>query len=133
MPEDWRFKILTDAIGNALGTGLGAAVVFLYANAIGVITVHRRAIIGTVVFIVAMLWNISLWYLADLAARWLSRWLANVLVFVGGQLAGFLLFVAILAPTGQSVQPVSLAMLLGLGIVAALKLLQALRDEATDR
>jgi hypothetical protein len=125
--EDWRLKILTDAIGNALGTGLAGAVGLLYANAIGLITVNRRVAVGAVVLIVAVLWNIGLWYAWDAVAARSSRLRANLLVFGGGQALAFVVLGGILASAGQSVQPVFLAMLLGLLIVGALQLLQTSR------
>jgi hypothetical protein len=125
--EDWRLKILTDAIGNALGTGLAAAVGLLYANAIGLVTVNRRVAVGAVVLIVAVLWNVGLWYAWDAVAARSSRLRANLLVFGGGQALAFVVLGGILASAGQSVQPVFLAMLLGLLIVGALQLLQTSR------
>jgi hypothetical protein len=125
--EDWRLKILTDAIGNALGTGLAGAVGLLYANAIGLITVNRRVVVGAIVLIVAILWNIAVWYAWDVVAKRSSRFRANLLVFGGGQALAFVVLGGILASAGQSVQPVFLAMLLGLCIVTALQLLQASR------
>ena len=127
--EDWRLKILTDAVGNALGTGLAAAVGFLWADAIGAITLNEQVVVGAIVLVIAVLWNVGLWYAWDRVAERSSRFWANLLVFGGGQALGFVVLGGILVSAGQSVQPVFLAMLLGLGIVTVLQLLQTLRGD----
>jgi hypothetical protein len=141
-PENWRLKLLMDAFGNALGTGLTAAGGLLYGTATGIFKPDPRVPVATGVLLAAVLWSLALWN----APAWLQRSdgsrrfpripdLPDVVVWGLGQLLAFGIFAAVLSLTGNSVAFAFWAIVFGFGIVVVLQFLDILHreEEATER
>jgi hypothetical protein len=124
-PEDWRLKVLTDAIGNALGAGLAGAVALVYGVATGLIQAEQRKIIvSTVVFVVAIIWSLVLWSSSSqLEKKFRSRRLANLIGWGGGHLLGFAVLAIILYATDNKVSIAFWAMVFGYLTVVFLNVL----------
>jgi uncharacterized protein YacL len=124
--EDWRLKVLTDAIGNALGTGLAGAVALVYGVATGIIQGEQRKIIVNIaVFVVAIFWSLFLWsFSSQLEKKFRSRRLANLVGWGGGHLLGFAVLAIILYTTDNQVIAAFWAMVFGYLTVLFLNLLE---------
>jgi hypothetical protein len=132
-PESWRLKLLMDAIGNALGTGIAAASAVVYGAATGLFRPDPRVPVATGVLLAAVLWSLVLWNVPSwLEAQHRSGRLSKVprlpavVVWVLGQLLAYTVFVVVLSATGNSIGFAFWAVCFGFAIVAALEFLDIL-------
>jgi hypothetical protein len=132
-PENWRLKLVTDAIGNALGTGIAAASAVIYGTVTGLIQPDPRVPVGTLVLLVAVLWSLALWnapsWLEALRSSgrfpWIPR-LHDLLVWALGQFLAWVVFSIALDAAGISSTFATWAVIFGFAIVVALELLEIL-------
>ena len=137
-PESWRLKLVTDAIGNALGTGIAAASAVIYGAATGLIRPDPRVPVATVILLAAVLWSLVLWNVpAWLEAQrssgrylWVPR-LPDVLVWVLGQALAWVVFSIALVVTDNSADFATWAVIFGFAIVVALEFLEILYRRTT--
>ena len=136
--ESWRLKLVTDAIGNALGTGIAAASAVIYGAATGLFRPDPRVPVATLVLLVAVLWSLVLWN----APAWLEALrssgrypkiprLPDLLIWALGQFLAWVVFSIALDATGNSSDFATWAVIFGFAIVVALEFLEILHRRTT--
>lgn len=137
-PENWRLKLVVDAIGNALGTGIAAASAVIYGAATGLFRPDPRVPVATLVLLVAVLWSLFLWN----APAWLDKLrisgrypriprLPDLVVWALGELLAWVAFSIALNATGNSGDFATWAVIFGFVIVVGLEFLEILHQRTT--
>jgi hypothetical protein len=138
-PESWRLRLVTDAIGNALGTGIAAASAVIYGAATGLFHPDPRVPVATLILLAAVLWTLVLWNTPSwLEAQrnagrylWIPR-LPDVVVWALGQALAWVVFWIALTITDNSTGFATWAVIFGFAIVVGLEFLEVLYRRTTS-